>query len=94
MYKKLRDDITEANPVVYGNISSSFEVREKINAANGRGVIVAFSCSGGIFKYRTKNKTGNAIHIEGNASVTKNDDGTSSVEFNLYKSKTCIIFIE
>ena len=93
MYKEIRDDITEADPVVYGAVSSSFEVHEKINSVSNRGIIVAFSCGGGRFYYKTKNKISEIRHIEGKALVTVNADGTANIEFDMRENKTCIIFI-
>lgn len=56
VYKRVRDDITAAYPVVIGRPGELLEVHEKINEKNGRGVVVLFSNHKGSFRYRLQSK--------------------------------------
>jgi len=52
-YKRVRNDMASADPVVTGVVSSSPEVHEKI-AANGRGAVVLFATVPGTYEYTTQ----------------------------------------
>ena len=51
-YKTVRDDVTRAYPVNYGAPGDIFEVREKINEENGRGLISVFANTEGTYRYK------------------------------------------
>ena len=51
-YKQVRDDVTAAYPVSYGEPGDLFEVHEKINAETGRGLIALFANAPGVYRYR------------------------------------------
>jgi alpha-galactosidase len=53
-YKQVREDITLAPPVVQGEPGGSPEIHEKINPANGRGVVVLFANASGRYRYVTE----------------------------------------
>ena len=46
-YKKVREAITESDPVVTGLVGGSPEIHEKISALSGKGVVVIFATLGG-----------------------------------------------
>jgi alpha-galactosidase len=54
-YKKVKDDITAANPVSLGTPGDHFEVHEKLNK-NGRGAVVVFANGTGKISYVTRNR--------------------------------------
>jgi alpha-galactosidase len=54
-YKKVKEDITEANPITQGTPGDHFEVHEKLNK-NGRGAVVVFANGKGKLSYVTSNK--------------------------------------
>lgn len=77
VYKRVRDDITTAYPVTAGAPGEVFEVHEKINACNGRGVVALFSNHKGKFNHRLQNANlaknttvfGNVELVEKNGAV-------------------------
>jgi len=54
VYKKVREDITEAYPVTLGRPGYTLEVHEKISAA-GRGAVVLFTNANGKYEYKIQN---------------------------------------
>lgn len=72
VYKRVRDDITSAYPVAVGRPGELMEVHEKINAANGRGVVTLFSNHSGKYSYRLQNKKlAEKITIWGDVKITR-----------------------
>jgi len=55
-YKQVRDDVMAASPVYTGSPGDTPEIYEKINPETGRGVVVIFANSKGVFSYITKNE--------------------------------------
>jgi len=68
-YKHIREDITEAYPKVTGEPGETFEVHEKINTANGCGVIALFANLPGTYTYKVKQKTNEKVMIYGDVTV-------------------------
>jgi hypothetical protein len=91
-YKKVRDDITAAYPVTFGVPSGGFEIHEKINAANGRGAVAAFSSCGGVFSYHTANAVSPDTAVDGNAQINRREDGTADIRFTLSGGDACIVW--
>ncbi|MCR5783819.1 MAG: alpha-galactosidase [Clostridia bacterium] len=76
IYKRLRDDITRAYPVVYGQPGEALEVYEKINEETGRGMVALFGNQSGGYTYRlSANASENAI-VFGPAELKKDGDKT------------------
>jgi len=72
VYKRVRDDITSAYPVVAGRPGELLEVHEKINARNGRGAVSLFSNHKGKFHYRLQNRMlAEKVTIFGNARISR-----------------------
>lgn len=70
-YKEVKDDITEAYPVVLGRPGSTLEVHEKINT-NGRGAVVLFANLKGTYTYKMQNMAElQNVKVFGNAKVTE-----------------------
>ncbi|MCR5264488.1 MAG: alpha-galactosidase, partial [Clostridiales bacterium] len=71
MYKRVRDDITEAYPKVTGRPGEVFEAHEKISS--GRGAIVLFANAPGHYEYRISAGTSGNVTVFGGASIAKRD---------------------
>jgi alpha-galactosidase len=54
LYKQVRDDITRSDLVRVGVPGGSPEIYEKIDAATGRGAVVAFASAAGGYSYVTR----------------------------------------
>ena len=53
-YKEVREDVTAAYPVMSGAQGSSPEIHEKLNPADGRGIVVFFTHGAGTFTHVTQ----------------------------------------
>ena len=53
-YKKVRDDVTQAFPAVYGRPGETLEAHEKIREETGRGLVSVFANARGTYRYRLK----------------------------------------
>ena len=71
VYKRLRDDITEAYPFVVGQPGQAFEAHEKLRESNGRGVVVLFANQAGEYEYRLHGRAAANATIYGEASVER-----------------------
>ena len=74
-YKKVRDDVTRAYPVVYGTPGDLFEVHEKIDPETGRGLISVFANAQGVYRYRIHAEAAGKPVIFGNALLYREQDG-------------------
>ncbi len=75
-YKRVRGDVTAADPVVYGCPGDSFEVYEKINRKTRRGLISVFTNAGGKYVYRVKSAVDGKPVVFGGASISEKDGFT------------------
>jgi len=50
-YKKVREAITESDPVVTGLVGGSPEIHEKISARSGEGMVAAFATTASRYSY-------------------------------------------
>ncbi len=75
VYKQVRDDVTRADPVVYGAPGDLFEVREKIDGNTGRGLISMFANTSGSYEYKISSAAKGAPVIFGDAAVERRPDG-------------------
>ena len=92
MYKQLRDDITQSDPVVTGVVSSSPEIHEKISAATGRGAVVIFATRSGEYRYITINKVANEHWTSDGVTVTQDSEGRAKIEATFEKPGAKIVF--
>lgn len=90
-YKKVRDDITAANPITQGTPGDHFEVREKINS-NGRGVVVVFANGQGKFSYVTGNKVASDFISSEGSSVKLDEKGRAVITIDFKGSDASIIW--
>ena len=74
-YKRLRSDITEAYPIVYGHSGEALEIHEKINMHTGRGLVVVFINQPGDYSYRLSSPALGQPDILGSAVLRREVDG-------------------
>ena len=91
IYKKLRDDITRAYPVVYGRPGDALEVYEKINEANGRGVVALFGNQDGEYAYRLASQACRDVAVFGPAEATR-DGGKTVIRVKFDAPEAAIVF--
>lgn len=90
-YKQVRDDVTKAYPVCYGNPGDLLEVYEKINSDTGRGLISLFANTKGIFRYRIRSCPAGVPVIFGDAQYLCEPDGLY-IEVKAEKATAAILF--
>ncbi|MBQ8954531.1 MAG: alpha-galactosidase [Clostridia bacterium] len=74
VYKRLRDAITEAYPIVTGQPGQAFEAHEKLRDSDGRGVVVLFANQAGEYEYRLHGKAAARETVFGDATVDRRGD--------------------
>ena len=90
IYKRLRDDITRAYPVVYGQPGETPEVYEKISDS-GRGMAVLFGNQSGGYTYRLTAKTDKNATVFGPAEVLR-DGAATLIRFRCDAPEAAIVF--
>ena len=93
VYKRVRDDITAAYPTVYGRPGETFEVHEKINAKNGRGLVSLFANQSGTYRYRLSANVKGKTTVFGPAVFRQEDDG-AWLEAEFPDAGAAIVFFE
>lgn len=94
VYKRVRNDITAAYPLVMGRPGELLEVHEKINGKNGRGVVTLFANHKGSYRYRLQNSTlAEKITIFGKATLTQKD-GCAYLNASFDEKGVAILFFE
>jgi alpha-galactosidase len=81
-YKKVRDAITAATPVISGGAGSSVEIREKL-ADDGRGMVVCFATAPGTYRYVTSGKASAKIWESGGVRIERDKKGRAVLEFEV-----------
>lgn len=90
-YKRVRDDITESDPVVTGCVGGNPEIHEKLNE-NGRGAVVAFAGNSGRYTAVTSRRVDrNVWHTEG-ADVSFDAEGRAKLSFTFRAPGAHIVF--
>ena len=74
-YKRVREDVTAAYPVVYGRPGDLFEAHEKINGETRRGLISLFANAAGTYRYRIASETAGEPVVYGPVSLRREADG-------------------
>ncbi|MCR5783797.1 MAG: alpha-galactosidase [Clostridia bacterium] len=91
VYKRVRDDITNAYPVVSGRPGEAFEVYEKINEKTGRGVVALFGNADGKYVYKLTSDTAEDATVFGPAKLLR-DGGEIRIEANIDAPEAAIVF--
>nr|CAA9239667.1 GH36 [uncultured Armatimonadetes bacterium] len=92
LYKQVRDDITVASPVRVGAVGGSPEVHEKINAANGRGVVCLFASASGSYTYVTENRVAPGVWHNDGVTVTHDPRGRARIDARFDTAGAKIVF--
>jgi alpha-galactosidase len=92
VYKTVREDITAAYPVVTGRRGGSPEIYEKINPANGRGVVVVFAGAGGHFTYVSQSQAAPLLWRSQNCTVTILASGQARIDLEMAKQSAAFVF--
>ncbi|MCL1910018.1 MAG: alpha-galactosidase, partial [Kiritimatiellaeota bacterium] len=91
-YKKVRDDITAVGATRVGDVGGSPEIYEKINPANGRGVVVIFASARGNYKYVTRSKTATAYYKTDGIAVREGTENRAILEIAFKESGAQMVF--
>ena len=75
VYKQVRDDVTHADPVVYGAPGDLFEAHEKIDESTGKGLISIFANADGRYEYKVRSSAKGEPMILGDAAAEQREDG-------------------
>ncbi|HTZ60592.1 MAG TPA: alpha-galactosidase [Acidobacteriaceae bacterium] len=91
-FKRVRDDITESDPVVTGIVSASPEIHEKISASTGRGAVVIFATERGTYRYITRHKVAPKHWASEGVAVSSDPAGRARIEANFDRPGAKILF--
>ena len=91
-YKQVRDDITAAPPVRRGPVGGNPELHEKLNPATGRGVVVAFASTGGVYEYVTERAASGPFWCSPGATCTPVAGGRVRLRFTFDSPGARIVF--
>jgi alpha-galactosidase len=91
-YKRVRDDITLASPVRTGVIGGSPEIHEKINPANGRGVIVVFANQAGVYHYVSRQPVAEPKAATEGVRVTRDAQGRAVLTLTFTSEDAHIVY--
>ncbi len=92
-YKRVRDDITAADPYVVGRPGETFEVHEKIHASNGQGVVCLFAAVPGTYRYRIRGAAAGKATSFGPVVLDRGPDGVWAT-VTVARADSGILFFE
>jgi len=104
IYKQVREDITDASPVLNGRIGGVPEIHEKINPLNGKGAVVLFfnyknpwiklqeAEFGGTFEYITEHKVDPSFWHTDGVQVSFDKQGRACIKANFKGPDAKIVF--
>ena len=93
VYKKLRNEITGAYPVVSGRPGETLEVYEKINETTGRGLVTLFGNRSGSYSYQIQSKVSDQAVVFGPGRLIRSDDCVK-IEASFGEPSAVIVFFE
>lgn len=91
-YKKVREDITESDPIVTGIVSGSPEIHEKISTTTGRGAVLIFATERGTYDYITSHKVAVEHWASDGVTLSLDTIGREKIEAKFDKPGAKIIF--
>lgn len=94
-YKEVRHDVQISDPIVRGQVSGSYEAHEKINPANGRGVVVLFSATRSRMVYVTAHKPAQlwwSTDGSGSVNVSVDARGHAVIESEMQSAAAIVLF--
>lgn len=92
LYKQVRDDITASSMVQKGQTGDSYEVYEKINPVNGRGVLVLFANAKGEYFYITSSAVDKKVIIPNGVTVSYDSNGKAVIKAICARQEAMIVF--
>lgn len=90
-YKQVRDDMATSSPVRSGTVGGTPETYEKISPA-GRGAVVLFATSSGVFTYVTSTRVVRQFWQTGGATVQFDPQGRARIQARLEKPGAVVLF--
>jgi alpha-galactosidase len=91
-YKQVREDITFSTLVQKGRPGDSCEWYEKINAQTGKGVLVMFGNTGGVYHYITSASVNREVIFPDSVSVRFDSKGRAVVKVFCKEKEAVIIY--
>lgn len=91
-YKQVRQDVTYSYPIMTGSVSTSHENHEKINSANGKGVVVLFSTTPGKMVYVTEHVPAQQIWVTDGTKVNFDRQGRAVIESQMESGAAIVLF--
>lgn len=91
-YKTVRNDITESDPVVTGDVGSSPEIHEKVSKRTGNGVVVLFATAKGSYRYITAHQPHRTFSATGSVKVHYDAKGHAVIEADFTSPGAAIVF--
>jgi alpha-galactosidase len=92
LYKQVRNDITDSDPIVTGIVSGSPEIHEKISSTTGRGVIVVFATAPGRFNYVSSHRVQPNHWASAGVVVAEDAQGRAKLNLTFDKPGAKIVF--
>ena len=92
LFKKISKDVTESRMEQTGLPGDSYEVYEKINPANGKGIIVIFANQSGHYEYYSKHKIHKDFIAGEGCTVVRTKDGYAKITVEADKESTFISY--
>ena len=92
LYKQVRDDITASAMVQKGQPGDSYEVYEKLNPVNGRGVLVLFANAKGEYFYITSSAVDKKVIIPNGVAVSYDSNGKAVIKAICARQEVMIVF--
>ncbi|WP_336789360.1 alpha-galactosidase [Paenibacillus sp. MMO-177] len=90
-YKQIRDSITISPPIVTGVVGGSPEIHEKINEANGKGIVSLFASSIGTYSYVTHRKVHRDAAASAGVKLSYTAEGQAFIEFTVTEPGAAIV---
>jgi alpha-galactosidase len=78
-YRRVRDDVTESDPIVTGIVSGSPEIHEKVSTTTGRGEVVIFATVPGSYEYVTRHKVAAEHWTSESVAVLRTMNGNAKI---------------
>jgi alpha-galactosidase len=91
-YKQVWNDVAASDPVVFGHVSGSPEIHEKISAKTGRGAVVVFATATGQYSYVTRHKVVPQFWASENVSLHRDGNGHARMDLDFKKPGAKIVF--
>jgi len=91
LYKQVRDDVTEASPIITGHPAGSQEIYEKISP-RGRGAVCLFTSAGGRYTYITEHPVVPEFYATDGAQVTFDAKGRAIITCAFERAGAKIVY--